>query len=136
MTKTATLTPTLTPDNPTDLLAAFDFHAVPFTRESTTGHLLRWPFLDEALAGLLSAALARMPAAIIAPAGTGKTALLRRLCRGRPEARDHVPDVEVTGLSKRDMRREIALACGAGPAGSYPMRVRRPRPRLRSRRRS
>jgi type II secretory pathway predicted ATPase ExeA len=138
MTKTATLTPTLTLDKPTDLLAAFDFHAVPFTREITTDYRLRLPFLDEALAGRLSAALARMPATLIASAGTGKTALLRRLCRGLPEARYHVHDVEVeaTGLSRRGMCREIAPACSAGPAGSYPMRVRRPRPRRRARRRS
>jgi hypothetical protein len=133
---TAILTPTLTPDKSTDRLAAFDFHADPFTRENTTDHHLRWPFLDKALAGRLSAALARMFGSIIAPAGTGKTALLRRLRSGLPEAHYHVPDVKVTGLSKRDMCREIALACGAAPAGSYPMRVRRPRPRLRSRRRS
>jgi type II secretory pathway predicted ATPase ExeA len=123
-------------NKPTDLLAAFGFHAVPFTREITTDHHLRLPFLDEALAGLLSAALARMPATIIAPAGTGKTALLRRLRSGLAEARDHVHYVEVTGLSKRDMCREIAFACGAAPAGSYPMFVRRLRPRLRTRRRS
>jgi hypothetical protein len=135
MTKTATLTPTLTSDKPTDLLAGFHFHAVPFTREITTDHHLGLPFLDEALAGLLSA-LARMPAAIITPAGTGKTALLRRLRSGLPEARYHVPDVEVTSLSKRDMCREIARACGAATASSYPMCVRRLRPRLRSRRRS
>jgi hypothetical protein len=132
MTKTATLTATLAADKPTDLLAAFDFHAVPFTREITTDHHLGLPFFGEALAGLL----ARMSVAIIAPAGTGKTALLRRLRRGLPEARNHVHDVEVTGLSKRDMCHEIAVACGAAPAGSYRMLVRRLRPRLRARRRS
>jgi general secretion pathway protein A len=136
MTQTATLTATLAADKPTALLTTFDFHAVPFTREITTNDHLRWPFLDEALAGRLSAALARMPATLIAPAGTGKTALLRRLCRGLLEARDHVHDVEVTARSKRDMCRETAVACGAAPAGSYPTRVRRLRPRLRSRRRS
>jgi hypothetical protein len=93
------------------------------------------PFLDKTLAGLLSAALARMPA-IIAGAGTGKTALLQRLCSGLPEAPDHVHDVEVTGLAKRDRCREIGFACGAAPADSYPMRVRRLRPRRRARRRS
>jgi ABC-type hemin transport system ATPase subunit len=77
-----------------------------------------------------------MPAALIAPAGTGKTTLLRRLCSGLPEARHHVHDVEVAGLSKRDMCREIAVACRAASAGSYPMRVRCFRPRLRARRRS
>jgi ABC-type transport system involved in cytochrome bd biosynthesis fused ATPase/permease subunit len=132
MTKTATLTSTLTPDKSTDLRATFDFHAVPFT---TSDHL-RVPFLDDTLAGLRCAALARMSAALIAPAGTGKTALLRRLRSGLPEARYYIHDVKVTGLSKRDMCREIALAGGTAPAGSYPMRVRRLRPRLHSRRRS
>ena len=134
MTKTAIATPTA--HKPTDLRATFGFHAVPFARELTTDDHLCLPFLDEALAGLLSAALARMSAALIAPAGTGKTALLRRLRSGLPEARYHVHYVKVTGLSKRDMCRKIAVACGAAPAGSYPMLVRRLRPRLRSRRRS
>jgi hypothetical protein len=134
MTQTATLTATLAADKLTDLLA-FDFHAVPFTREITTDHL-RLAFLDEALAGRLSAALARMPAPISAPAGTGKTALLRRLRSGLPETRDHVLDVNVTDLSKRDMYREIAFACRAAPAGSCPMCVRRLRSRVHSRRRS
>ena len=120
---------------PTDLRAAFGFHAVPFTREIATDHHLRLPFLDEAFAGLLSA-LARMSAALTAPAGTGKTALLRRLRSGLPEARYHVHDVKVTGLSRRDMCREIAVACGVAHAGSYPIPARRLRPRLRSRRRS
>ena len=121
MTKTATVTP----DKPTDLRAVFGFHAVPFTREIATDHHLRLPFLDEAFAGLLSAVESRMSAALIAPAGTGKTALLRRLRAALPEARYHVHYVKVTGLSKRDMCREIAVACGAAPAGSYPMLVRR-----------
>ena len=128
MTKPAPLTMT----KPTDLRAAFGFHAVPFTREIATDHHLRLPFLDEALAGLLTAVEARMSAALIAPAGTGKTALLRRLRDALPEARYHVHYVKVTGLSKRDMCREIAVACGAQPAGSYPMLVRRLQERFES----
>lgn len=61
-------------------------------------HHFRLPFLDEALAGLQSAVEARMSAALIAPAGTGKTALLRRLRDALPEARYHVHYVKVTGL--------------------------------------
>lgn len=121
MTKLATVPPSKL----TDLRAVFGFHTVPFTREITTDHHLRLPFLDAALAGLQSALENRMSAALIAPAGTGKTALLRRLRDALPEARYHVHYVKVTGLSKRDMCREIAVACGAAPAGSYPMLVRR-----------
>ena len=113
------------PAKPTDLRAAFGCHTLPFTREITPDQLLRLPFLDEALAGLHAAVEARMSAAVIAPAGTGKTALLRRLRDDLPDARYHVHYVKVTGLSKRDMCREIAVACGAQPAGSYPMLVRR-----------
>ena len=119
------MTKTATAEKPTDLRATFGFHAVPFTREITTDDHFNLPFLDQAHAGLLSAVEGRMSAALIAPAGTGKTALLRRLRSDLPEARYHVHYVMVTGLSKRDMCREIATACGAAPAGSYPMLVRR-----------
>ena len=121
MTKTATAAKTTT----TDLRAVFGFHAVPFTREIRTDDHFALPFLDQALAGLLRAVEDRMSAALIAPAGTGKTALLRLLRAALPEARYQVHYVKVTGLSKRDMCREIAIACGAAPAGSYPMLVRR-----------
>lgn len=110
---------------PNDLRAAFGFHTVPFTREIRVEQQLAFPFLDVALAGLLGAVEKRMSAAIVAPAGTGKTVLLRRLCDNLPEARYRVSYVKVTDLSKRDMCREIAFACGAAPAGSYPILVRR-----------
>src|SRR3977135_1846228 len=125
MTETATAhKPTATAHKPTDLRATFGFHAIPFTRQIATDNHLRLPFLDEALVGLLSAALASMSAPLSAPAGqgtpallppprppragTGKPALLRRLRSGLAEARYHVHDVKVTGRSKRDMGREIA----------------------------
>jgi ATPase subunit of ABC transporter with duplicated ATPase domains len=76
---TPAATVTASADKPTDLRAVFDFRATPFTREVTTGDHLRLPFLDEAFASLLFAVESRMSAALIAPAGTGKTALLRRL---------------------------------------------------------
>jgi type II secretory pathway predicted ATPase ExeA len=67
----------------------------------------------------------RMSAALIAPAGTGKTMLLRTLVARLPEARYRVHYVKVTDLSKRDLCREIATAMGVQPAGSYPVLVRR-----------
>jgi type II secretory pathway predicted ATPase ExeA len=108
-----------------DLRSTFGFHATPFTREIRPEDQLAFPFLDEALEGLLRAIEHRMSCAIVAPAGAGKTTLLRRLCASLPEARYRVHYVKVTDLSKRDMCREIAVACGAAPAGSYPMLVRR-----------
>jgi general secretion pathway protein A len=108
-----------------DLRSVFGFHAVPFTREIREEDLLPMPFLDDALAGLMRAVEHRMSACVLAPAGAGKTALLRRLRAQLPEARYHVHYVKVTDLSKRDLCREIAVACGTQPAGSYPMLVRR-----------
>lgn len=109
----------------TELRAAFGFHATPFTREIAPGEHLSLPFMDEALAGLQRSVEGKMSAALIAPAGTGKTALLRRLTASLSEARFYVRYVKVTDLSKRDLCREVAMACGAPPAGSYPSLVRR-----------
>lgn len=66
-----------------------------------------------------------LSAALLGPAAAGKTALLRRLKATLPQTRYQVHYVKVTDLSKRDMCREIAAACGADPAGSYPILVRR-----------
>jgi len=108
-----------------DLRSRFGFHSTPFTREIAVEHRLRLPLFDEPLAALQRAIDQRMSAALIAPAGTGKTALLRALRAQLPEARYRVHYVKVTGLSKRDMCREIATALGAEPAGIYPTLVRR-----------
>jgi len=108
-----------------DLRSRFDFHTTPFTREIAVEHRLSLPLFDEPLAALHRVIDQRMSAALIAPAGTGKTALLRALRAQLPEARYRVHYVKVTGLSKRDMCREIATAVGAQPAGIYPTLVRR-----------
>ncbi|MBK8975070.1 MAG: AAA family ATPase [Planctomycetes bacterium] len=67
---------------------------------------------------------ARMSCAIIAPAGTGKTSGSAPSWQDSPEARYSTHYVKVTGLSKRDMCREIAYAAGVPPAGSFPSLVR------------
>jgi type II secretory pathway predicted ATPase ExeA len=113
-------------------LARFRFHKLPFTRELLTNERIEFPHLEEAFGGLMHSVEQRMSAALLAPAGTGKTALLRRLKSTLPQARYQVHYVKVTDLSKRDMCREIAAACGAEPAGSYPMLVRRLQERFES----
>jgi general secretion pathway protein A len=107
-----------------DFRSRFGFHTTPFTREISVRDLLRFDFFDEALTGLTRTVEQRMSAALIAPAGVGKTALLRALTEQLPEARYRVSYVKVTSLSKRDMCREIAAATGAPLAGSYPTLVR------------
>jgi len=108
-----------------DWRAAFGFRTTPFTREIRPEDHFTLPLFDDAHNGLRRCVEGRMSAALIAPAGCGKTGLFRRLLASLPEARYQVRYVKVTDLSKRDMCREIAHACGAPPAGSYPVLVRR-----------
>ncbi len=114
------------------LRAQFGYHTTPFTREIAAQDHFTLPMHDQALDGLEQALDRRMSAALIAPAGTGKTTTLRKLIFRLPEARYDVHYVKVTGLSKRDMCREIATACGAAPAGSYPMLIQRLQERFES----
>jgi general secretion pathway protein A len=115
-----------TPAAPTaDTRSHFGLLEIPFTREIPVESRWHSPHFDEPLADLLRTLDQRMSALLIAPAGTGKTALLRTLRARLPEARYKVHYVKVTSLSKRDICREIAVAAGVAPAGSYPMLVRR-----------
>jgi len=108
-----------------DLRSRFGLHTIPFTREIEVEECFSTEMLAEALQALVRVLDQRMSAALIAPAGTGKTTLLRVLIATHlPEARYRVHYVEVAGLSKRDMCREIALAAGVSPAGSFPLLVR------------
>ncbi len=116
----------------TDLRSRFGFHCTPFTREISVTDRMQLPIFDEALEAIANSIEQRMSAVLIAPAGTGKTSLLRALKERLPEARYRVHYVKVTDLSKRDMCREISFAAGASPAGSFPMLVRRLQERFQS----
>lgn len=108
-----------------DFRSRFGFHSTPFTREMAVRDRYRNPLFDDIVEALARVLDARMSAALIAPAGTGKTALLRTLVEEHlPEARYRVHYTKVTDLSKRDLCREIAMACGLPPAGSYPALLR------------
>lgn len=104
---------------------AFKFRKTPFTREVEVDEMLAMDHLAEARTALVEHVERRMSVAVIAPAGAGKTCLLRAVRHQLPEARYRVHYVKVTELSKRDLCREIATAVGVTPAGSYPMLVRR-----------
>lgn len=108
-----------------DMRSRFGFHTLPFTRElRVEDRFSQGPF-DDALEALVRTVEQRQSCALIAPAGTGKSALLRALVHRLPEARYRVHYVKVTSIGKRDMCREIAAAMGTQPAGSFPSLVRR-----------
>ena len=106
-------------------LSPLGFRKTPFTRELTVRE--RFPLDPQAqvAAALAEAVHERMSAALIAPAGTGKTVALRMLVAALPETRFQVHYVKVTGLSKRDLCKEIAVARGLSPTGIFPALVRK-----------
>jgi len=108
-----------------DLVSHFGFQDLPFTREIATRNHFAHPEIDGSMKALLRVIGRRMSCALIGPAGAGKTYVLRRVKDELPEARYRVHYVKVTSLSKRDMCREICMALGTEPAGTYPMLVRR-----------
>lgn len=115
-----------------DLRSHFALTAVPFTREIALDQRWRSPVFDEPLVHLENAVSDRMSAALFAPAGAGKTVLLRTLRARLPEARYHVRYVKVTSLSQRDLCREIAAALGLEPVGTYRRLVRKLQEHLES----
>lgn len=107
-----------------DLLAHFNFRTTPFTREVAIAETFAHPQRDQLVDAILRIIDQRMSGALIAPAGFGKTTLIRTIQDRLPEVRYDVRYVKVTSLSKRDMCREIAAVLGLRPAGSYPSLVR------------
>jgi type II secretory pathway predicted ATPase ExeA len=113
-----------------DFMDRYGFHTTPFTCEiRVADHFVNEAY-NQVLEYLYRAVDKRMSAALIAPAGTGKTTLLRRLVSRLPETRYRLHYVKVTDLSKRDLCREITAVAGAEPAGNYPALVRRLQDRL------
>lgn len=107
-----------------DLLAHFNLRKMPFTREVDVSEQFAHPQWEELVDAIVHLVDQRMSGAVIAPAGFGKTSLVRAVLDRLAEVRYDVRYVKVTSLSKRDMCREIASALGVRPAGSYPALVR------------
>jgi general secretion pathway protein A len=102
----------------------FGFHSIPFTCEVPIEKRFDAEPFSQAVDTLCRTVHRRMCAALIGPAGSGKTVTLRTLRQRLPEARYQVRYLKVTDLSKRDMCREIATVVHARPAGTYPALVR------------
>jgi len=110
--------------NLNDFFARFNLHLTPFTREIKVKDRFQSEVYEDPLTHLIRTVSKSMSAVLIAPAGTGKTALLRALVDRLPEARFKVHYVKVTDLSKRDFCREISVAIHAKSSGTYASLVR------------
>jgi type II secretory pathway predicted ATPase ExeA len=108
-----------------DMQSRFSFHSMPFTREFAVKDRFAHPQFAKVFAALVEVVRQRMLGAVIAPAGTGKTLLVRAVQTKLPATRYDVRYVDVDAMGKRDMCREIALTIGIQPAGTYPALVRR-----------
>ncbi len=108
-----------------DLRAFFNLRATPFTRELRIEQRWRHPQFDEVVSALRAVIDNRMSAALVSPAGSGKTVVLRALRHELPEARYRVHYVKVTALSKRDFTRELCRVVQVQPTGNYNTLVER-----------
>jgi type II secretory pathway predicted ATPase ExeA len=105
---------------PPDVRAHFGLAGPPFTREIPSQKMWRQPGTDDLVRDLEATVSARDSAAVIAPSGAGKTALIRRLVDSLPEARYRVADIKVTAVGNRDLYRGLARALGIEPSGTWP----------------
>ena len=81
-------------------LSRFSFSTLPFTREIPVKDRFIQDIYEQPLEYLYRAVNNRMSAVLIAPAGTGKTMILRCLADRLPEVRYRVHYVKVTHLLK------------------------------------
>ena len=107
-----------------DYLSRFGFNTTPFTKEIPVNHFFSHSMFDEVFHAFVDIIEHRMCAALIAPAGVGKTCILRKLRSHLPEARYRINYIMVSELAKRDMCREISEAIGCRPAGAYNFLIR------------
>jgi type II secretory pathway predicted ATPase ExeA len=98
----------------------FHFTSPPFTREVRIDHRLSLPAIDAEIKALREVVEARQSAALVAPAGCGKTVVLRALKESLPAARYSVYYFKLSNLSARDMCKQVALALGLAPQGQFP----------------
>lgn len=107
-----------------DLRSQYGFHTTPFTRELQNKHRFQHDQFNEVVDALKTVVSRRMSGVLIAPAGTGKTAIGRALCDQLPDVRYRKHYVKYSALSKRDMCRAITAALRVTSAGSTPGMVR------------
>lgn len=110
----------------------FRFMTPPFSREIKIEQRFRLDDVEAEVKALQEVVEARQSAALVAPAGAGKTVVLRALRAMLPEARHRVVYLKLANLSARDMCRQVALAMSVPPTGQYPSLVQAIEERFRS----
>ena len=102
----------------------FGFSSTPFTREIPVDKRLDFDFLATQTDLLEDTVKRRMSAVLLAPAGTGKSSVLRSLEDRLPKARYRTSYFKLGNLSGRDLCREIAHAVGARVVSNFPALIR------------
>ena len=105
-------------------LERFRFTSSPFSKEFRPDERFKIPFIEEEIAALKATVDERRSAALVAPAGAGKSVVLRSLMDALPAARYKQHYFKLTDLSARDLCRQVAQFVGAPPAGNFPALVR------------
>lgn len=110
----------------------FRFVTVPFTREIKIEQRFRAEHIEAEIKSIGDVVESRQSGVLVAPAGTGKSVVLRALRASLPEARYRIVYIKLADLSARDMCRQLALGMGLPPAGHYPSLVRAIEERFRA----
>jgi type II secretory pathway predicted ATPase ExeA len=108
-----------------DYRSRFGFRKTPFTREIGVADHFKIPAHEQTTRHLYQAIEERMSAALIGPAGCGKTTLIRGLSAELSQSRYTCAYLKVNDLSKRDFCRELSSVFGLAPSGTYPSLLRR-----------
>ncbi len=94
-------------------LSCFGCRTTPFTREIPVTDRFALPYQDDVVQALTHTVQQRQSAALIAPAGTGKTVVLRMLRAALPEARYQLPNTTAAGPSSYLTK---PMTCGRKPS--------------------
>lgn len=108
-----------------DFLSRFSFNTTPFTREFHIEKRFVLDVFDTPLQYLCRAVDNRLSALLVAPAGTGKTVILRAMQEKLPKARYKMHYIKLTSLCTRDLCREIATSVNTQPTLELSTLVRR-----------
>lgn len=101
----------------------FRFTKEPFSKEIPVDQRLKLGVIEDEIQALKSTVESRLIGGLVAPAGTGKSVVLRTLQALLPEARYRTSYLMVNNVSGRALYREVARVTGAETAATFPSLV-------------